>query len=492
MASSEVEEVSFYLFTNQLRFILPNHYNMNSIQSLTPRQIVEELDKYIIGQKDAKRNVAIALRNRIRRMMVKSDIQKDIVPNNILMIGSTGVGKTEIARRLAKIAQAPFTKVEASKFTEVGYVGRDVESMVRDLVEQSVHLVRDVKKEEVKVKAADAVEEVILDILIPPVKSAGFTRPMSINPELESEPNSDSELNERTRDRFREKLRNGELDDRKIEINVKASSPVGIGMIGNGMMDDASMAGLQDMISGMMPKKTKKRKLTIAEARKVLLEDEMSKLIDFDEVKEEAIRLAENNGIIFIDEIDKIASKSGKNGGGPDVSREGVQRDLLPIVEGSSVNTKYGVINTDHILFIAAGAFHVSKPSDLIPELQGRFPIRVELQSLTQEDFKRILKEPKNALTKQYEALFEAEEVSLSFTDEAIDEIANLAFLINQEVENIGARRLHTVMSHLLNDFLFEVPDLIEPNSKIMVTKEMVQERLSMLVKNRDLSQYIL
>ncbi|MBC6368702.1 HslU--HslV peptidase ATPase subunit [Algoriphagus sp. AK58] len=465
---------------------------MNQIESLTPRQIVEELDKYIIGQKDAKRNVAIALRNRIRRMMVKSDIQKDIVPNNILMIGSTGVGKTEIARRLAKIAQAPFTKVEASKFTEVGYVGRDVESMVRDLVEQSVHLVREVKKEEVKVKAAEAVEEVILDILIPPVKSAGFTRPMSINPELESEPNSDTELNERTRERFREKLRNGELDERKIEINVKAAAPVGIGMIGNGMIDDASMAGLQDMISGMMPKKTKKRKLSIAEARKVLLEEEMSKLIDFDEVKEEAIRLAENNGIIFIDEIDKIASKSGKGGGGPDVSREGVQRDLLPIVEGSSVNTKYGVINTDHILFIAAGAFHVSKPSDLIPELQGRFPIRVELQSLTQEDFTRILKEPKNALTKQYQALFEAEEVSLAFTDEAIDEIARLAFLINQEVENIGARRLHTVMSHLLNDFLFEVPDLIEPNSKIMVTREMVQERLNTLVKNRDLSQYIL
>ncbi len=465
---------------------------MDKLQSLTPRQIVEELDKYIIGQKDAKRNVAIALRNRIRRLMVKTDIQKDIVPNNILMIGSTGVGKTEIARRLAKIAQAPFTKVEASKFTEVGYVGRDVESMVRDLVEQSVHLVRDGKKEQVKVKAAEAVEEVILDILIPPVKSAGFTRAISIDSDLESESASDTELNERTRERFREKLRNGELDERKIEINVKAASPVGIGMIGNGMIDDASMAGLQDMLSGMMPKKTKKRKLTIAEARKVLLEEEMSKLIDFDEVKEEAIRLAENNGIIFIDEIDKIASKSGKGGGGPDVSREGVQRDLLPIVEGSSVNTKYGVINTDHILFIAAGAFHVSKPSDLIPELQGRFPIRVELQSLTQEDFTRILKEPKNALTKQYQALFYAEEVSLAFTDEAIEEIARLAFLINQEVENIGARRLHTVMSHLLNDFLFEVPDLIEPNSKIMVTMDMVQERLSSLVKNRDLSQYIL
>ncbi len=463
---------------------------MNNPFSLTPRQIVEELDKYIIGQHDAKRNVAIALRNRIRRMNVTSDIQKDIVPNNILLIGSTGVGKTEIARRLAKIAQAPFIKVEASKFTEVGYVGRDVESMVRDLMEQSVQLVRESKKAEVNAKATEAVEEVILDILIPSVKTPGFTSSSSATDS--SEPSSEAELNERTRDRFREKLRNGDLDERKIEIQVKASSPVGIGMVGNGMMDDASMAGLQDMLSGMMPKKTKKRKLSIAEARKVLLEEEITKLIDFDEVKEEAIRLAENNGIIFIDEIDKIASKSGKGGGGPDVSREGVQRDLLPIVEGSSVTTKYGVIQTDHVLFIAAGAFHVSKPSDLIPELQGRFPIRVELQALTKEDFTRILKEPKNALTKQYQALFEAEEVYLDFTDDAIEEIAHLAFLINQEVENIGARRLHTVMSHLLNDFLFEVPDLIGPNSKISITKEMVEERLSDLVKNRDLSQYIL
>ena len=465
---------------------------MDTPLSLTPRQIVAELDKYIIGQQDAKRNVAIALRNRIRRMLVTSEIQKDIVPNNILLIGSTGVGKTEIARRLAKIANAPFTKVEASKFTEVGYVGRDVESMVRDLVEQSVQLVRETKKEEVKVKAAEAVEEVLLDILIPPVKGMGFASSNSFHAEGSSTPSSDEELNERTRDRFREKLRQWELEDRKIEIQVKAAAPVGICMVGNGMMDDASMAGLQDMISGMMPKKTKKRKLSISEARKVLLEEEISKLIDFDEVKEEAIRLAENNGIIFIDEIDKIASKSGKGGGGPDVSREGVQRDLLPIVEGSSVTTKYGVIHTDHVLFIAAGAFHVSKPSDLIPELQGRFPIRVELQSLTKEDFTRILKEPKNALTKQYQALFEAEEVYLDFTEDSIDEIASLAFLINQEVENIGARRLHTVMSHLLNDFLFEVPDLIGPNSKILITKEMVQERLSTLVKNRDLSQYIL
>ncbi len=463
--------------------------NMNQ---LTPKQIVAELDKYIIGQHDAKRNVAIALRNRIRRLMVKSELQKDIVPNNILMIGSTGVGKTEIARRLAKIANAPFTKVEASKFTEVGYVGRDVESMVRDLVEQSVNLVKETKNEQVKEKAAEIVEDVLLDILIPPVKGSGFPSRPSSAQNFDPESASEQELNEKTRERFRDKLKNGELEDRKVEINVRQSSPAGIGMIGNGMMDEASMAGLQDMISNMMPKRTKKRKVTIKEARKILMEEEASKLIDFDEVKEEAIHLAENNGIIFIDEIDKIASKSSKGGGGPDVSREGVQRDLLPIVEGSAVNTKYGLVHTDHVLFIAAGAFHVSKPSDLIPELQGRFPIRVELSSLTQEDFYRILKDPKNALTKQYHALFEAEEVNLEFTDEAIREIANIAFGINEEVENIGARRLHTVMSHLLNDYLYEVPDSIGPNSQIMITKEMVDERLSSLVKNRDLSQYIL
>ena len=464
---------------------------MKEINHLTPRQIVAELDKYIIGQDDAKRNVAIALRNRIRRLMVKSDLQKDIVPNNILMIGSTGVGKTEIARRLAKIANAPFTKVEASKFTEVGYVGRDVESMVRDLVEQSINLVRASKNEEVKEKASLIVEDILLDILIPPVKAPAFSvagSPANFDPDKASE----QELNEKTRERFREKLKNGELEERKIEINVKQAMPAGVGMIGNGMIDDASMAGLQDMLSNMMPKTTKKRKVTIREARKILMEDEAAKLIDFDEVKEEAIHLAENNGIIFIDEIDKVASKGGKGGGGPDVSREGVQRDLLPIVEGSAVNTKYGLVHTDHVLFIAAGAFHVSKPSDLIPELQGRFPIRVELSSLTQEDFSRILKEPKNALTKQYQALFEAEEVYLEYTDDAIEEIAKLAFKINEEVENIGARRLHTVMSHLLNDFLYEVPDTIQANSKIMITKEMVDERLSSLVQNKDLSQYIL
>ena len=444
----------------------------------TPREIVAELDKYIIGQNDAKKNVAIALRNRWRRMNVRSEIQSEIVPNNILMIGATGVGKTEIARRLAKIADAPFTKVEASKFTEVGYVGRDVESMVRDLVEQSVNLVKANKKEEVQDKAAEIVENIILDALIPPIKGKAAQPVTSVNLEVEALPESDQELNERTRERFREKIKNGELDDRKIEIDVKQNNSSGIGMIGGGMMDETSMINIQEMLGNMMPKKSKKRKVTIAEARKILLEEEAAKLIDMDEVKDEAIRKAENTGIIFIDEIDKIAG-GGKNGGsGPDVSREGVQRDLLPIVEGSAINTKYGVIKTDHVLFVAAGAFHFSKPSDLIPELQGRFPIRVELQNLTKSDFLSILREPKNALTKQYTALMEAEDVSLSFQDEALEELAEIAFEINAEVENIGARRLHTVMSHLLNDLLFDIPDVIGPNAQVVVTKEMVNERL--------------
>jgi ATP-dependent HslUV protease ATP-binding subunit HslU len=461
----------------------------------TPKQIVEELDKYIIGQYEAKRNVAIALRNRWRRMHVRSDIQNEIVPNNILMIGATGVGKTEIARRLAKIADAPFVKVEASKFTEVGYVGRDVESMVRDLVEQSVTLVKASKKEAVKEKAVQAVEDIILDALIPPlrqqpVRSTGFSSPVETS--NQGIPEGDLELNERTRNHFREKIRNGEMEDRKIEINIKGSSGANVGMVGAGMMDEVSMMNLQEMINGMLPKKPKKRKVTVSEARKILLEEEASKLIDMDEVKEEAIRRAEETGIIFIDEIDKIANGSKKGGGGPDVSREGVQRDLLPIVEGSAVNTKYGVIKTDHVLFVAAGAFHISKPSDLIPELQGRFPIRVELDNLTKSDFIRILKEPKNALTKQYLALFEAEDVKVTFTNEAIDEIANTAFTINAELENIGARRLHTVMSKLLNEFLFDVPDKIPQDTTIEVTAEMVKEKLSGLIKNRDLSEYIL
>jgi ATP-dependent HslUV protease ATP-binding subunit HslU len=456
---------------------------------LTPQQIVAALDKYIVGQHEAKRNVAIALRNRWRRMNVPGEMRHEIVPNNILMIGATGVGKTEIARRLAKIADAPFVKVEASKFTEVGYVGRDVESMVRDLVEQAVNMVKAKKKEEVKEKAANLVEDAILDALIPPLKvQPAKTTDFSTS---QQEPATDAELNERTRNLFREKIRNGELEERKIEIHIKGSAGNNMGMIGAGMMDEASMLNIQEMLNGMMPKKSKKRKVTVAEARRILLEEEMTRLIDMDEVKEEAIKRAEDAGIIFIDEIDKIASSHGK-GGGPDVSREGVQRDLLPIVEGSSVNTKYGVIKTDHVLFVAAGAFHVSKPSDLIPELQGRFPIRVELTNLTKDDFVHILKDPKNALTKQYQALFEAEGVQIEFTDDAIDEIAATAFTLNTEVENIGARRLQTVMSRLLNEFSFDIPDKITANTQLSVTAAMVKEKMSGLVKNRDLSEYIL
>lgn len=459
---------------------------------LTPKQIVVELDKYIIGQDDAKRHVAIALRNRWRRMHADPEMQSEIIPNNILMIGATGVGKTEIARRLAKIADAPFTKVEASKFTEVGYVGRDVESMVRDLVEQSVNMVKTRKKEEVQDKAGHIVEDLLLDILIPPMRPVSKNAPANDQePESLEIPANDFELNEKTREKFREKLRKNELDERKIEINVKQPSSAGIGMIGGGMMDEGSMINLQEMIGNMLPKRNKKRKVTIAEARKILLDDESAKLIDMDEVKEEAIRKAENLGIIFIDEIDKVVS-TGRRGGGPDVSREGVQRDLLPIVEGSAVNTKYGIVNTDHILFIAAGAFHMSKPADLIPELQGRFPIRVELNNLTREDFYRILKEPKNALTRQYQALLEAEDIEITFSDEALQEIAEKAFLINEDVENIGARRLHTVMSKLLDNILFDVPESIPPNAKILITKEMVNDKLNSFVKNKDLSQYIL
>lgn len=467
---------------------------LDATHYLTPAQIVAELDKYIIGQHDAKRNVAIALRNRWRRMHAAPDMQNEIIPNNILMIGATGVGKTEIARRLASIADAPFTKVEASKFTEVGYVGRDVESMVRDLVEQSVNMVKMRRKEEVKVQAAQVVEDIILDALIPPITTTPAKPYTGFAPTSDDDnrmPDTDQELNERTREKFRVKIRNGELDDRQIEIKVQQSNSTGVGVMGPGI-DEASMMNIQEMISGMMPKKTRKRKVTIAEARKILLEEEAVKLIDMDEVKEEAIRKAENAGVIFIDEIDKIASASSKNGGGPDVSREGVQRDLLPIVEGSTVSTKYGIIKTDHILFVAAGAFHVAKPSDLIPELQGRFPIRVELQNLTIDDFYRILKFPKNALTKQYEALLQAEDVELTFTDESLHKIAEIAFEVNAEVENIGARRLQTVVSQLLNEILFDVPDKIGANAKIEITAEMVSERLTSMVKNRDLSHYIL
>jgi ATP-dependent HslUV protease ATP-binding subunit HslU len=455
-----------------------------TLDNLTPGQIVAELDKYIIGQKDAKKNVAIALRNRWRRMNASPEMQDEIIPNNILMIGSTGVGKTEIARRLAKIADAPFVKVEASKFTEVGYVGRDVESMVRDLVEQSINIVKTNKKEEVKIKASEAVEDKILNILIPPVKKNSKKKD-----EDTEESQEDFELNQETREAFRAKLKNGDLENRKIEIDVAGSNMAPIGVMG-GPIDDVSMMNIQEMIGGFMPKSQKKRKVTITEARKIFMEEESAKLIDMDEVKDEAIWKAQNLGMIFIDEIDKIASSVGKSG--PDVSREGVQRDLLPIVEGSTVNTKYGAIKTDHILFIAAGAFHVSKPSDLIPELQGRFPIRVELEALTEDNFYHILKTPKNALTKQYEAMMESEGVHLTFSDDSLRELASLAFQVNAEVENIGARRLQTVMSHLLNDILFDVPEKIIAGTKLEISKEMVTEKLASLIKNKDLSQYIL
>lgn len=452
---------------------------------LTPVKIVEELDKYIIGQYEAKKAVAIALRNRWRRMNASPELRKEIIPNNILMIGATGVGKTEIARRLAQLAQAPFIKVEASKFTEVGYVGRDVESMVRDLVEQAVSLVKTEQKEKVKEKATEIAQEIILDILIPPV----------INPdshwhkqEGEAIPtDADIEMNERTREKFRQKLINREIEDRKIEIEMSVPSTQ-VQVVGPMGMD--GFDGLQDMLSGMIPKKQKTRKMTIAEAREFLEEEESQKLIDMDNVTKEAIERAGNAGIIFIDEIDKIAA-SNRQGGGADVSREGVQRDLLPIVEGSTVNTKYGAIKTDHILFIAAGAFHVARPSDLIPELQGRFPIRVELNPLTKDDFVKILSQPRNALVKQYQALLESEGVSLEFEPSCIEEIAETAFHVNQQIENIGARRLHTIMSSLLNDILFEVPDL-NAKTHFVITAEFVKEKVGKLAAKKDVSHYIL
>ena len=456
----------------------------------TPSEIVKELDKYIIGQTEAKRAVAIAIRNRWRRQQVKDVLREEIMPNNIILIGPTGVGKTEIARRLAKLSQAPFVKVEASKFTEVGYVGRDVESMIRDLIEVGVNLVKAEKGKEVQTKAEELADERVLDILIPPVRK---TQPAPVAQEGEEQQATNGEENEayqnqKTREWMKVKVKNGEMDDKMIEFDSQAQSSIGMQVLGPFGMDDMGI-NIQEIMGNIMPKKRKKRKTTVKEARQLLAQEEMQKLIDMDVVQKEAIERVENSGMIFIDEIDKVAG--GGKGHGPDVSREGVQRDLLPIVEGSNVNTKYGVVRTDHILFIASGAFHVSKPSDLIPELQGRFPIRVELNSLTESDFIQILTTPQNALLKQYGALLETEGVKLSFSKDGIKEIARIATEVNEQVENIGARRLHTILTTLLDEILFDVPDKI-PSDTVKIDAKFVKDKLEKIVKDRDLSKYIL
>jgi ATP-dependent HslUV protease ATP-binding subunit HslU len=463
-------------------------------QSLTPRQIVAELDKYIVGQKQAKKSVAVALRNRYRRSLLAEELRDEVVPKNILMIGPTGVGKTEIARRLAKLVNAPFIKVEATKFTEVGYVGRDVESMVRDLVETSIRMVKLERTEKVKDRAEELANERIVSILVPSSsKNKSQKNPFEMifggnssqeDSKEDSEP--DGSLSERRRG-VRFKLLAGQLEDDIIEIDVEDTAPSMLDMFA-GQGNDQMGMNMQEMFGSLIPKRTKKRKLPIREARKVLIQDEATKLIDMDDVIQESVTRAEQSGIIFIDEIDKVASQG--KGSGPDVSREGVQRDILPIVEGSTIMTKYGPVKTDYVLFMAAGAFHVAKPSDLIPELQGRFPIRVELSSLTLEDFVSILTEPENALTKQYVNLLKTEDIEVQFQKDAIYEIAKIAASVNQNMENIGARRLHTILEKLLEDLSFEAPELTLDT--MVITPEYVREKLASIAQDRDLSQYIL
>ncbi|MFZ1133076.1 MAG: ATP-dependent protease ATPase subunit HslU [Terriglobales bacterium] len=462
-----------------------------TLDELTPREIVTELDKYVVGQKDAKRAVAIALRNRMRRQKLAPEMAEEVIPKNIIMIGPTGVGKTEIARRLAKLANSPFLKVEASKFTEVGYVGRDVESMIRDLVEIAIEMIREEKLEDVADKAELNAEERLLDILLPPASprpadagsSTGSTGGVVIDATTTL-----TESSSRTREKLRQQLREGKLDDRTVEIETRERNFPSFEIISNQGVEEMDV-NLKDMLPNIFGQRTKKRKMKVNEAFEYLIQEEEQRLIDMEQVTRVAIDRVENSGIIFLDEIDKIAGRESGHGG-PDVSREGVQRDILPIVEGTTVNTRYGMVRTDHILFVAAGAFHVSKPSDLIPELQGRFPIRVELQSLTMEDFVRILTEPKSSLTRQYIALLETEGVKLEFTPDALEEVARFAFRVNEGTENIGARRLHTIMERVLDEISFEAPE--KKGQEFKVDAAYVQKMLSDIVKDQDLSRYIL
>jgi len=464
-----------------------------ALDELTPREIVRELDKYVVGQDQAKRAVAIALRNRMRRQKLPAELAEEVIPKNIIMIGPTGVGKTEIARRLARLANSPFMKVEASKFTEVGYVGRDVESMVRDLVEIAIDMVREEKLEDVTDKAEMNAEERLLDLLLPampaqvPPRPATHDQQQQIGFSIANEPILAGEPGSRTREKFRQQLREGKLDERIVELDVREKSMPAFEIITNQGVEEMDV-NMKDILPNIFGQRTKKRKMKVSEAFDYLIQEEEQRLVDMDQVTRIAVERVENSGIIFLDEIDKIAGREG--GHGPDVSREGVQRDILPIVEGTTVNTRYGMVRTDHILFIAAGAFHVSKPSDLIPELQGRFPIRVELQSLTVEDFVRILTEPKSSLTKQYIALLETEGVKLEFTPEALAEVANFAFRVNEGTENIGARRLHTIMEKVLDVISFEASDMKEKH--VTVDADYVRNTLTDIVKDQDLSRYIL